>query len=162
MTSFRKDGRSRSIAVWLFVVALMVFAMVVVGGATRLTGSGLSITQWKPVTGAVPPLSHEGWLDAFARYKATPQYRYLNQGMSLGQYQFIYWWEWTHRLLGRLVGVVFTVPEMVQVNEALAVSRLSETVTTTLLVAAAFGDTVPLIRPLTALMLNPVGRPTAE
>jgi cytochrome c oxidase assembly protein subunit 15 len=110
MTSFLKDGRSRPVAVWLFAVAAMVFAMVVVGGATRLTGSGLSITEWKPVTGALPPMSDAAWRADFALYRATPQYRLLNEGMTLGQFQFIYWWEWSHRLLGRLVGAVFALP----------------------------------------------------
>jgi cytochrome c oxidase assembly protein subunit 15 len=110
VTSFLKDGRSRPVAVWLVAVALMVFAMVVVGGATRLTGSGLSITQWKPVSGALPPMSGKAWREAFDLYRATPQYRYVNEGMSLGQFQFIFWWEWAHRLLGRLVGAAFAVP----------------------------------------------------
>jgi cytochrome c oxidase assembly protein subunit 15 len=110
VTSFLKDGRSRSVAVWLFAVALMVFAMVVIGGATRLTGSGLSITQWKPVTGALPPMWEGGWQNEFARYRTTPQYRLVNQGMSLAEFKFIYWWEWSHRLLGRLVGAVFAIP----------------------------------------------------
>ena len=110
MTSFLKDGRSRPVAVWLFVTALLVFAMVVLGGATRLTGSGLSITQWKPISGALPPLTDHAWRDNFALYQATPQYRLVNRGMSLGEFQFIFWWEWAHRLLGRLVGVVFAVP----------------------------------------------------
>jgi cytochrome c oxidase assembly protein subunit 15 len=84
--------------------------MVVVGGATRVTGSGLSITQWKPVSGVIPPLSHAAWLRLFQLYQATPQYRLLNQGMGLAQFQGIFWWEWAHRLLGRLVGVAFFVP----------------------------------------------------
>ncbi|TAJ30234.1 MAG: heme A synthase [Bosea sp. (in: a-proteobacteria)] len=81
--------------------------MVVVGGATRLTGSGLSITEWKPITGALPPLSGAAWAEEFAKYKASPQYQLLNEGMSLGQFQFIYWWEWGHRQLGRFIGLVF-------------------------------------------------------
>jgi heme a synthase len=107
------DGRSRPAAIWLFAVALLVLAMVVVGGATRLTGSGLSITQWKPISGALPPMNAHAWADAFARYRATPQYRLVNQGMSLGEFQFIFWWEWAHRLLGRALGVVFAVPFIV-------------------------------------------------
>jgi cytochrome c oxidase assembly protein subunit 15 len=110
MTSFLKDGRSRSVAWWLAAVAALVFAMVVVGGATRLTGSGLSITEWKPVSGALPPLSGADWAKDFALYKATPQYRQLNAGMTMAQFQSIFWWEWFHRLLGRLVGVVFALP----------------------------------------------------
>ncbi len=92
---------------WLWAVAALVFVMVVVGGATRLTGSGLSITEWKPITGALPPLSAETWASEFAKYRASPQYQLLNQGMSLGEFQFIYWWEWGHRQLGRFIGLVY-------------------------------------------------------
>lgn len=95
---------------WLFVVAALVYAMVVVGGATRLTGSGLSITEWKPLTGALPPLSAHAWAELFAKYRATSQYRLINQGISLGEFQILFWWEWAHRLLGRTVGVVFALP----------------------------------------------------
>ncbi|SEG72285.1 COX15/CtaA family protein [Bosea lathyri] len=92
---------------WLWLVAALVFVMVVVGGATRLTGSGLSITEWKPITGALPPLSTESWAAEFEKYRASPQYQLLNSGMSLGEFQFIYWWEWGHRQLGRFIGFVF-------------------------------------------------------
>ncbi len=92
---------------WLWTVAGLVFLMVVVGGATRLTGSGLSITEWKPITGALPPLSGAAWAEEFAKYRASPQYQLLNEGMSLGEFQFIYWWEWGHRQLGRFIGLVF-------------------------------------------------------
>jgi cytochrome c oxidase assembly protein subunit 15 len=84
--------------------------MVVVGGATRLTGSGLSITQWKPISGALPPLSDAAWADAFRRYQQIPQYQLVNRGMSLAEFRTIFWWEWTHRLIGRLVGVIFAGP----------------------------------------------------
>jgi cytochrome c oxidase assembly protein subunit 15 len=94
-------------------VAAVVLAMVVVGGATRVTGSGLSITEWRPVSGAIPPLTQADWSRMFDLYRATPQYRLINQGMSLGQFQSIFWWEWGHRLLGRLLGVVFFVPFLV-------------------------------------------------
>ncbi|MFI4973982.1 MAG: COX15/CtaA family protein [Caulobacterales bacterium] len=113
MTSFLKDGRSRPVALWLFSVAVLVFVLVVVGGVTRLTGSGLSITEWRPVTGVAPPLSPAAWRKAFDLYRATPQYRHVNVGMSLGAFQAIYWWEWTHRLLARLVGVAFAVPMLI-------------------------------------------------
>jgi cytochrome c oxidase assembly protein subunit 15 len=102
--------RSRLVAMWLFAVALLVFALVVVGGATRLTGSGLSITEWRPVTGAVPPLSEQGWALEFAKYRLIPQFAELNSGMTLAGFKAIYWWEWSHRFLGRLVGVAFAVP----------------------------------------------------
>jgi cytochrome c oxidase assembly protein subunit 15 len=110
MTSFLKDGRSRAVAWWLASVAALVFVMVVVGGATRLTGSGLSITEWKPVSGVLPPLSDAEWSKDFALYQATPQYRQVNAGMTMAEFKSIFWWEWFHRLLGRLVGFVFAVP----------------------------------------------------
>ncbi|MFN3524099.1 MAG: COX15/CtaA family protein [Phenylobacterium sp.] len=110
MTSFLRSDRSRPVAVWLFAVAALVLAMVVVGGATRLTDSGLSITEWKPVTGAIPPMSQDDWAAEFARYKEIPQYQLLNRGMSLAEFKTIYWWEWSHRLLGRLVGLAFAAP----------------------------------------------------
>ena len=92
------------------MVAALVFAIAAVGGATRLTGSGLSIVEWRPVTGALPPLSEAAWQAEFAKYKTIPQYQELNRGMSLEAFKFIYWWEWGHRLLGRLIGVVFLLP----------------------------------------------------
>jgi cytochrome c oxidase assembly protein subunit 15 len=110
MTSFLRSDRSRPVAVWLFAVAALVLAMVVVGGATRLTDSGLSITQWKPVSGALPPMSAQDWGAEFDRYKEIPQYKLVNNGMSLDQFKSIYWWEWSHRLLGRLVGAAFAIP----------------------------------------------------
>ena len=84
--------------------------MVLVGGLTRLTGSGLSITEWRPVTGAIPPLSDADWQAEFAKYQGTPQYDLLNRGMGLAAFKTIYWWEWTHRLLGRLIGAAFLFP----------------------------------------------------
>jgi cytochrome c oxidase assembly protein subunit 15 len=113
MTSFLRSDRSRPVAIWLFCVAALVFAMVVVGGATRLTGSGLSITEWKPISGVIPPLSQKAWLAEFQNYQRIPQYRFVNAGMSLAAFKGIFWWEWAHRLLGRIVGVVFGVPFLV-------------------------------------------------
>ncbi|HLI65953.1 MAG TPA: COX15/CtaA family protein [Caulobacteraceae bacterium] len=110
MAGFSTPDRSRPVALWLFATAVVVFALVVVGGATRLTGSGLSITEWQPVMGVFPPSTDAAWADAFRKYQATTQYRDLNAGMSMAAFQSIYWWEWTHRLLGRLVGVVFAGP----------------------------------------------------
>ena len=101
---------SRAVSLWLWFVAALVFAMVVVGGATRLTESGLSITEWQPILGAIPPLSEADWVAAFEKYKQIPQYNILNEGMSLDAFKAIYWWEWSHRLLGRLIGVAFAVP----------------------------------------------------
>ena len=110
MTSFLRADRSRAVAAWLAVVAVLVVGMVVVGGTTRLTGSGLSITHWKPLSGALPPLSDADWKRAFADYQGIPQFRFVNPTMTLAQFQFIYWWEWGHRLLARLLGAVFLVP----------------------------------------------------
>ena len=88
----------------------LVAAMVIVGGATRLTDSGLSITEWRPVTGAVPPLSEAAWLEEFEKYKTIPEYQEVNYGMSLDQFKEIYWWEWGHRFLGRFIGLAFFFP----------------------------------------------------
>lgn len=92
---------------WLFVMIGLVILMVMVGGATRLTGSGLSITEWRPVTGAIPPLDEQSWLTEFDKYRTSPQYQLLNAGMDLAEFKFIYWWEWGHRQLGRMLGLVF-------------------------------------------------------
>lgn len=106
----REGAAHGAVEVWLWAIAALVFAMIVVGGATRLTDSGLSITEWKPILGAIPPLSHDDWLVAFEKYKQIPEYHLVNKGMSLGEFQFIFWWEWAHRLLGRLIGVAFALP----------------------------------------------------
>jgi cytochrome c oxidase assembly protein subunit 15 len=110
MTTIDTPQTSRASALWLTTVAIVILAMVVVGGATRATGSGLSITQWQPVRGVIPPLTREAWERLFALYRTTPQYRLVNAGMSLAQFQHIFWWEWAHRLLGRVLGVVFFGP----------------------------------------------------
>lgn len=101
-----------ALARWQWVVAALVFAMVVVGGITRLTGSGLSITEWKPVTGALPPLGEETWLAEFEKYQQSPQFELVNgpAGMTLADFKFIYFWEWAHRLLGRLIGLAYALP----------------------------------------------------
>jgi cytochrome c oxidase assembly protein subunit 15 len=95
---------------WLVMVALMIMAMVVVGGATRLTHSGLSITSWKPIHGVIPPLNTEQWQEEFSAYQQIPEYKELNQGMTLAGFQSIYWWEYAHRLLARAIGVVVLLP----------------------------------------------------
>lgn len=97
-------------AIWLFVMCGLVAAMVIVGGATRLTDSGLSITEWRPITGVVPPLTEEGWQEELQKYRQIPEYQEINYGMSLDEFKFIYWWEWGHRLLGRIMGLAFFVP----------------------------------------------------
>ena len=100
----------RAVRWWLISVAALIALMVLVGGATRLTESGLSIVEWKPVTGSVPPLSETQWTEAFEAYKKIPQYRELNAGMSLSEFKEIFWWEWSHRFLGRFIGVAYLLP----------------------------------------------------
>lgn len=101
------------VALWLLLLTAMVVAMVLVGGLTRLTDSGLSITEWRPVTGAIPPLSEAHWQEEFAKYQRIPEYQLQNAGMSLAEFKQIYWWEWAHRFLGRAIGVVFLIPFLV-------------------------------------------------
>ncbi|HUE45439.1 MAG TPA: COX15/CtaA family protein [Aestuariivirgaceae bacterium] len=115
MDATLQAGRSRAdaqfaIRLWLFAVAGLVVAIVIVGGATRLTESGLSITEWKPVLGALPPIGEAQWLAEFEKYRQIPQYSLVNRGMSLDEFKVIYWWEWGHRLLGRVIGLAFVIP----------------------------------------------------
>jgi cytochrome c oxidase assembly protein subunit 15 len=100
----------RAVAAWLFLCAALVFAMVVVGGVTRLTHSGLSIVEWQPLMGALPPLSEADWQALFEKYRQTPEFRLVNHGMDLEGFKSIFWWEYLHRLLGRLIGVVYLLP----------------------------------------------------
>jgi cytochrome c oxidase assembly protein subunit 15 len=100
----------RAIAAWLLVCCALVFAMVVVGGITRLTHSGLSIVEWQPLVGAIPPLDDAQWEETFAKYRETPEFRLRNHDMTLEGFKGIFWWEYFHRLLGRLIGIVFLVP----------------------------------------------------
>ena len=107
----RSRERDRAaIRLWLYGICILVFAIIIVGGATRLTDSGLSITEWLPLLGAIPPLTDADWQVVFEKYKQIPEYKEINKGMSLAEFQFIYWWEWGHRLLGRFIGVAFFVP----------------------------------------------------
>lgn len=100
----------RAIALWLYAIAALVVLMVMVGGATRLTDSGLSIVEWRPVTGTLPPLDHAGWISEFEKYQTSSEYQLANKGMTLDAFKRIYWWEWGHRLLGRVIGVAFLLP----------------------------------------------------
>jgi heme a synthase len=105
-----RRSQDRTVAYWLFVCAAMIFAMVVIGGITRLTESGLSIVEWRPVAGVLPPLSEAEWLAEFEKYRQIDQYKLLNAGMSLAEFKTIFFWEWFHRLWGRLIGLVFFLP----------------------------------------------------
>jgi heme a synthase len=110
MTTVPRTQDVAAIRIWLLIVAGLIALMVLVGGATRLTESGLSIVQWKPVEGMLPPLSDQAWNEAFEGYKAIPQYRQMNAGMMLADFKTIFWWEWSHRLLGRVIGMVYLLP----------------------------------------------------
>ncbi len=105
----RRPGARRAIRLWLMLLFALLVVMIAVGGLTRLTGSGLSITEWRPVTGALPPMAEAEWLAEFEKYRAIPQYALLNAGMSLAEFKVIYWWEWGHRQLGRLLGLVWAL-----------------------------------------------------
>jgi cytochrome c oxidase assembly protein subunit 15 len=105
--------RLRPVRIWLYVIALMVLIMVMVGGMTRLTGSGLSITTWKPISGIIPPLTLEDWQAEFEGYKLIPQYEVYNHWMTLEDFKGIFWWEWGHRFLGRIIGFAFAIPFVV-------------------------------------------------
>ncbi|MFN3744497.1 MAG: COX15/CtaA family protein [Hyphomicrobiaceae bacterium] len=100
----------RAVRWWLYSVAALVFALIVVGGATRLTDSGLSITEWRPIMGIIPPLSEADWQEALEKYRQIPEYKLVNRGMSLEAFKFIFWWEWGHRFLARMVGFAFAIP----------------------------------------------------
>ncbi|MGX0975399.1 cytochrome c oxidase assembly protein subunit 15 [Roseovarius sp. MBR-51] len=104
-----RRGARGAIRVWLMVLFALVVVMIAVGGLTRLTDSGLSITEWKPVTGALPPMTEAHWMEEFDKYRAIPQYELMNKGMTLSEFQVIYWWEWGHRQLGRLIGLVWAL-----------------------------------------------------
>src|SRR5262249_36267818 len=104
------QSHRRAVRLWLYAVAALVVLMVMVGGATRLTDSGLSIVEWRPVTGTVPPLSEQDWAVEFDKYKTSSEYELVNKGMTLDAFKRIYWWEWGHRLLGRIIGAVFFLP----------------------------------------------------
>ena len=103
-------ARDRAVGVWLLVCCAMVFGMVMLGGITRLTGSGLSIMEWKPIMGAIPPMTNVEWNRVFALYQQIAEYKHVNAGMSLEEFQGIFWWEYLHRLWGRTIGVAFLLP----------------------------------------------------
>ena len=109
MIDARPQGARRAIRAWLVVLFVMLVAMIALGGATRLTGSGLSITEWRPVTGTLPPMNEAQWQTEFDLYKQIPQYELVNQGMTLSAFKTIYYWEWAHRLLGRMIGLVWAL-----------------------------------------------------
>jgi heme a synthase len=126
----------KGVSAWLKWIALMIFIMVVIGGATRLTDSGLSITEWQPIMGAIPPLNSADWAVAFEKYKQIPEFKIQNSQMTLSEFQFIYWWEWVHRFWGRLIGIAFVVPFFAFA----AMRRLSFGLTIKLLILLVLGS----------------------
>ncbi len=104
------NSARRQVAAWLLICCIMIFAMVILGGVTRLTGSGLSMVEWDPIFGVVPPLDQQAWESVFAKYQQSPEYREINVGMDLEGFKYIYWFEFSHRLLGRSIGTVFLLP----------------------------------------------------
>ena len=104
------EARNRRVAIWLLSVCALVFCMVVLGGFTRLTGSGLSMTDWRPVTGILPPMSASAWAEEFAKYQASPEFAKVNSHMDVEAFKGIFWLEYLHRVLGRLIGIAFAVP----------------------------------------------------
>ena len=108
----RDAAAAKIIGRWLWVMAALVALMVVIGGATRLTDSGLSITQWDLLMGTLPPLSDQAWQQAFLLYQQIPEYQLVNKGMTLSEFKSIYWWEWGHRFLGRFIGLAFLIPAL--------------------------------------------------
>jgi heme a synthase len=105
-----KPGDKKWIRLWFISGAVLILLILVIGGITRLTGSGLSMTDWKPIMGAIPPLSEQQWEEAFEQYKQFPEYQQINRGMDLADFKFIYFWEYLHRMIGRLIGIVFLIP----------------------------------------------------
>ena len=129
----------RAVGLWLFAIAALIALMVVIGGLTRLTGSGLSITEWQPVTGVIPPLNQADWQAEFAKYQGTPQYELLNRGMGIAAFKSIYLWEWAHRLLGRVLGVVFLAPFLVFLWQKRIDSRIGSRLAIIFVLGAAQG-----------------------
>ena len=109
-TELPQTRSSKPVAAWLLIGVFMIIVQVLLGGITRLTGSGLSITEWKPIIGALPPMNEQDWISAFEKYKQIAQYKYLNSHFALDDFKFIFFWEWIHRLWARLIGVVFIIP----------------------------------------------------
>ena len=115
---------ARWIRRWLILIGLMVYAMILIGGATRLTDSGLSITEWEPIKGALPPFGEAAWLAEFEKYKQTAEFQQQNYNMTMSEFQYIYWWEWGHRLFGRLIGLVAIAGFRLVRRQALDVAQM--------------------------------------
>ena len=133
------ESTNRPVVIWLSLVCFLIFSMVIVGGITRLTHSGLSIAEWAPVVGTLPPLNEQAWQESFNKYQATPEYLKLNLGMSLGEYKSIFFWEYFHRLLGRITGLVLIIPYFIFLLKKKFVAGLSKRLLGGLLIAGLEG-----------------------
>ena len=100
----------KSVMMWLISLTIMVFLIIIIGGLTRLTDSGLSMVDWQPLLGTIPPLNYSQWLDVFNDYQLSPEFLYVNKNITLDEFKYIFWWEWFHRFLARLIGIVFIIP----------------------------------------------------
>ena len=105
-----KQNYYGSVMLWLILLTIMVFLIIIIGGLTRLTDSGLSMVDWQPLLGTIPPLNYSQWMEVFDKYKLTPEFIYVNKNMELEEFKFIFWWEWFHRFFARLIGIVFVFP----------------------------------------------------
>ena len=132
--------KSKAVGIWLMIGVGLVFIQVIIGGITRLTGSGLSITKWEIVTGTLPPLNQEAWENEFDKYKDSPQYELINKGMSLSEFKFIYFWEYFHRLWARMMGFVFIIPFIIFLKRKLISKSLLKHLVAVMLLAALTGS----------------------
>ena len=105
-----KDQKNIEVSVWLSTLTIMTFVMIIIGGLTRLTDSGLSMVDWRPIMGTLPPLSPNAWIEAFNSYKSTPEFKIVNKSITLDEFKYIFWWEWFHRFFARCMGIVFLLP----------------------------------------------------
>ena len=105
-----EDKKDIGIFFWLATLTLMIFFMIIVGGLTRLTDSGLSMVDWRPILGTIPPLSSTQWIEVFNEYKLTPEFKIINKTMTISEFKYIFWWEWFHRFFARMIGLVFLLP----------------------------------------------------
>jgi heme a synthase len=135
-----EKSKSKAVGIWLLIGVGLVFIQVVIGGITRLTGSGLSITKWEIVTGTFPPMNHESWENEFNTYKDSPQYKLINKGMSLSEFKFIYFWEYFHRLWARMMGFVFIVPFIIFLKRKLISKSLLKHLLAVMFLAALTGS----------------------
>jgi cytochrome c oxidase assembly protein subunit 15 len=129
------DKKDLFVTIWLFFLTFMIFLMIAIGGLTRLTESGLSMVDWKPLMGVIPPLNYEDWIIAFNKYKMSPEFQIINKSMDINEFKYIYWWEWFHRFFARCIGIVFIIPLFVFLIQ----KKVSKKLTINLFVLFLFG-----------------------